>query len=182
MSFTEDMDTAVKPPASLLKFDVDDVEKDGDSFFWQTDRMFRARYTEAALGPTDVDLKTLATHPLFRTALGELVFPFDNQCYELDVNATIEVVGNDLTVDITFQSAMDETVTPLTSEFTIYANNVGLVPDVVLWVNSTKLRVAGTYVGHAPDYDIALPAATDNLRCLHESVIPAFRLDTLPPP
>ena len=181
MSFNEDMDTAVQPPASLIKIDVDDVQKNAVSFDWLTDRMYRAVYAEGALGPTDVDIKTLATHPNFKTALGELVFPFDEQCYELDVSGTVEIVGDDITIDVTFQTAMDETVTPATSEVDLYANNVKLVPLVVLWVDSTKLRVAGTYPGHAPDYDIALPAATDNLRCLHGSVIPAFRLDTLPP-
>lgn len=182
MSFTEDMDTTVSPPASLIKIDVDDVQKTAISFDWLTDRMFRATYAEATLGPVDVDLKTLSTHPNFRTALLELVFPFDEQCYELDLSATAAYADPDLTIVITFQSAMDQTVTPLTSEMNIYANDVLKAPDGIAWQTATKLNLIYSEAALPPDYDVELPAATDRLRSLIQTVIPPFRLDTLGPP
>lgn len=181
MSFTEDMAISVSPPAGLIKIDVDDVQKTAITFDWLTDRMFRATYSEAVLGPVDVDLKTLTTHPNFRTLLGELVFPFDEQCYELDVYGDFVYSDPDLTIILTFQSVMDQTVTPLTSEMNIYANDVLKVPDAIVWESNVELKLTYSEVGLGPDYDVELPAATDRLRCLAQSVIPPFRLDTLAP-
>lgn len=180
MSFNEDMDTSVKPPASLIKIDIDDVTKSSDSFFWHTDRMFRAQFTPQALKPTDVDIKTLSTHPLFRTALGELVFPFDLQCIELDVKATGRYIDPDVTIIVEFQDCMDESIEPLTSEMNIYLDHGLTMPDSIAWVDSTHLQIEFSQAALGdPDIDIELPAATDNLRCLQGSVIPKFRIDDL---
>lgn len=180
MSFTEDMAITVCPPASLIKIDVDDVQKTAISFDWLTDRMFRATYSEAALGPVDVDLKTLTTHPNFRTLLGALVFPFDEQCYELDLSATAEYSDPDLTIVITFQTEMDQAVTPNTSDLNLYVDSVLKVPDSVAWTTPLKLTILYSEAALGPGpYDIELPAATDLLRCLAQSVIPPFRLDDL---
>lgn len=183
MSFSEDMDTAVSPPAALIKFDVDDAQKNATNFTWQTDRMFRAQYNEAVLGPTDVDLKSLTTHPNFKTALGALVFPFDLQAFELDLDATGEYIDPNITIIVEFQSAMNQTVTPQLAEMNIYADDVLKVPASITWQDATHLLItyAEAALG-APILDIELPAATDRLRCLLGSVIPAFRLDTLAPP
>ena len=182
MSFTEDMNTVVKPPASLIKFDVDDVQKSAAVFTWQTDRMFRAQYNEAALGPVDVDLKTLTTHPNFKTALGELVFPFDEQCIEFNANATWNYSDPVWWIDITFQSTMDESVTPVPADFEMRQGANPFTPDNVFWLSQATLRIHKDVIGlpSAP-YDIELLGATDNLRCLAGSVIPAFSLNGIPP-
>jgi len=183
MSFTEDMDTAVQPPTIIFRIDIDDVPYTPYNFNWRTDRMFSVDIDTSPLGPTDVDLKSLSTHPLFRTALGELVFPFDKQGYELDISATADYADPNLSIVITFQSAMDQGVQPFPFEFTIYANDVTKTPDSLNWTSATTMLInyaeAGLGVG---PFDIQLPAATDRLRCLAGSVIPAFRLDDLPAP
>ncbi len=174
------MDTGVQPPDSFVKFDVDDVQVDAESFAWVTDRCFKVTYSEAALGPVDVDLKTLTTNSKFKTALGVLVFPFDKQGYELDVSATADYIDPDLTIEIYFQSTMDQTVTPLTSELNIYADDVLKIPDTVAWTDPLELTLTYTAPGlGAAIIDVELPAATDRLRCLIQNVIPPFRLDDL---
>jgi len=180
MSFNEDMDTAVQPPNSFVKFDIDDAQQNAISFDWQTDRMFRVTYSEAALGPTDVDLKTLTTHPLFRTALGALVFPFDVQGFELDITPTFSYIDPDLLICVLFQSDMDETVTPVPADFTIYVDDVPKEPDSMFWDKPRELFILYAEAGlGSPDVDIELLAATDRLRCVLGSVIPAFRINDL---
>ncbi len=183
LSFQEDMDTASEPPASLIKIDIDDVQKTASVFEWQTDRMFLAEYNEALLTPSDVDIKTLATHPLFRTALLALVFPFDHDALWLDLSATGDYSDPMLEVFITFQCPMDQTVTPLPADLTIYADGVPKVPDSVVWTDADHLRLRYSEAAlGAPVIDVQLPIPTDRLRCISGGVIPAFRLDSLPAP
>lgn len=180
LSFTEDMDTGVAPPASLIKIDVDDVQKTATDFEWKTDRMFFAEYEEAALGPVDVDVKTLATHPNFRTALLALVFPFDHQAQELDVSAVGSYSDPDLEITITFQNHMDQSVTPLPAELVMYADDVAKTPDSVSWAGDHELLLEYSEIGlGAPVIDVELENATDRLRCLAGGVIPPFRLDSI---
>lgn len=181
VSFTQDMDTGATPPTSLIKIDVDDVQKDEISFTWRTHHMFRAIYSEGALGPVDVDIKTLTTHPHFRTALGALVFPFDIQCIEWTPTAKWEYTDPDLGINITFPVPMDQTVMPIAGDFAIYVN--GVKKDVIYlnWMNPTQLLVAasGTGFGIGP-YDIDYHTATNQLRSLSQIVAPPFRLNDLP--
>jgi hypothetical protein len=182
MSFTEDMDTAVQPPSSLIKIDVDDVQKTAIAFDWLTSRMFRVRYSEGALGPTDVDLKTFTTHPLFRTALGELVFPFDKQAYEFNVTGIYGYNDPDLLITLTFQTTMDQLALLDPDEMIIYANDVPKMPDDIFWDSPTELKIEYSEVALPGDYDIELPDATNHLRCLIGNVMPPFRLNTLQVP
>ena len=182
MSFTEDMDTAVHPPNSFVKFDVNHAQHNAISFDWLTDRMFTVTYSEAVLAPTDVDLKTLTTHPLFRTALGELIFPFDDQGYELNVIATFTYNDPNLEITVTFQSDMDQAAIPIASDFLIYVDDAPRAPDSIHWDSARDLHILYSEVGlGTPDFDIELVAATDRLRCFVQTVIPAFRIDDLAP-
>ena len=173
------MDTTVKPPASFFKIDVDDVQVNCVSMDWRTDRMFEASAMLPGGPPVDVDIKTLSTHPLFRTALLELIFPFDQEGCEFSISATYSYTSPDLTIFVQFQGTMDQTVTPLTTDFVIYSNDVPKTPDSIVWANPTLLEISYSEIGLITDYDIALLTSTDLLRCSNEVVIPPFRLNTL---
>lgn len=183
MSFTENMDIGAAPPASLIKFDIDDAQHNAVSFAWVTNRCYKVEYIEGVLGPTDVDLKTFTTHPNFKTALGALVFPFDMHAFELNLSGTGKYIDPLITIVVEFQSPMDQTVAPLPSDLNIYANDVVKPPDTVTWLDPTHLQILYSEAAlGVVILDIELQFATDRLRCLLGSVIPPFRLDTLPPP
>lgn len=77
VTFAVDMDQTVQPLASELVITVDGAPHDPSAVNWDDATHLDLEYSEALLGPTDVELAYPAMFPNFLSLQGQPVFPFD---------------------------------------------------------------------------------------------------------
>ena len=181
MTFFEDMDTSVKPPAAFFDIEVDAVNKTPDSLTWLNDRVLSFDYAEAILNPSVLRLIYPLAHPLLRTALLEIQGSFNIGGTEMVPAAEYDYDDPDLVVEVTFPLPMDQTKTPATNEMILYDNGVPKGPDGISWSSATVLELNYAEGGLTEDVDVELPNATPNLVCLAGTQICPFRIDNLDP-
>lgn len=181
ISFIGNMDYTVWPPASLVKIVVDDVQKTATYGGWSSAQCFRANFSEAALAPTDVDVITLTTHPLFRSVLGKLIFPFDLQCDKFVVSATREYFDPNLTLRVQFQEAMNQTLIPLITDFELVVSGVTKVIDSINWLSSTILEIHYSEAYLETDHiDLQQSSVRFRVKSLGGKLTPPFLLEDIP--
>lgn len=181
MTFDEDMDTSVKPPAAFFELIVDTVTKTPDTITWLNDRVLGVEYSEAVLGPTEVIFAFPAPHPLLRTALLEQIGTFSNTGFEMVPTGEFEYSDPNLVVEVTFPIDMNQTVVPTTAEMFLYDNAVQKVPDAISWISARILKLEYAEAGLTQDVDVELPTPTPNLVCLADRQVCPFRQNGLNP-
>ena len=100
LTFDEDMDTAVTPPAANFIIDVDTVDKTPDSVQWLNNRVLQLLYEEAALGPVAVSLEYTDCNETLRAADGVPVFQFNISGIHQNPSAKWEADLPEVTIDI----------------------------------------------------------------------------------
>lgn len=181
LTFFEDMDTSVKPPAAFFDIDVDTVNKTPDSLTWLNDRVLSFDYAEAILNPSVLRLIYPLPHPLLRTALLVVQGSFNIGGTEFVPTAAYDYNDPDLLVVVEFPIDMDQTKTPNTNEMIIYDNGVPKEPDSISWTGPRHLELDYTEAGLTEDVDVELPTPTPNLVCLTGRQVCPFRVDELGP-
>lgn len=181
MTFFEDMDTTVKPPAAFFDIEVDSVNKTPDSLTWLNDRVLNFDYAEAVLNPSVLRLIYPAPHPLLRTALGEQQGSFNIGGTEMVPTAKYDYTDPDLVVEITFPIAMDQGKQPDLDKWIIYDNGIPKVPVGSDWQNGFVLELDYAEAGLTEDVDVELLNSTPNLVCLAGTQVCPFRIDNLGP-
>jgi len=137
--------------------------------------------SEVALDPSIVKFQFPAPHPLLRTALLIQVGTFDITGFEFIPDAAFEYNDPDLTIEINFPIAMDETVTPATTDFIIEIDDTPVTPDSVVWDEPEVLILNYAEAGHGtPVIDLEFLGPVPNLRCLSLRQACPFELFELP--
>ena len=170
ITFAEDMNTALLPAASTFSLIVDDVPKTPDTLAWLNDRVLSIDYSEAALGPSVVDLDYPVTQPQLRFASGMQVGSFSEVGLEFDIAAGGAFIGDsDYEIDLTFPLSMDQTVTPLITDMTVIANGFDAEVTAVSWSDATTLDIEANLDGGGEiNVFVALATPTPRLRALDQ--------------
>lgn len=161
------MDTSVKPPAAFFDIEVDSVNKTPDSLTWLNDRVLGFDYSEAVLNPSVLRLIYPVPHPLLRTALGEQQGSFNIGGTEFTPEATGEFEDPDYSVSVFFDVNMDQTITPLITDFVLKDNGSAITITDVSWFSATELVIVGNLdEGTEDNVTLEFPTPTQRLRCV----------------
>ena len=147
ITFSEDMNTALKPDPDKFSVIVDGIPKEPDSLTWLNDRVLSFDYSEAILNPTVVNLDFPVLDPKLRTAASQQVGTFFAVGVELYEPLTGTYVDPTYNVFLDFNTDMDQTATPLIGDFTLTEAGNPIAIVGVGWAGPRQLQVQGVLGG-----------------------------------
>lgn len=105
LTFSEDMDTSVVPPASHFALITGGAPETPDSVSWANNRALLIEHSKGAWFPGQIDLRFLPIHPNLKTAAGRQIGSFTSIGTELTLAGV--AVWNDPEEEITITPNMD---------------------------------------------------------------------------